>query len=46
MLATTAAALVVPTLRNPVKALLVPIAESQMAELQALAEHGSLAVHV
>ena len=27
-------------LRNPVKALLVPITQSQMAELQALAEHG------
>ena len=27
-------------LRNPVKALLVPITKSQMAELQALAEHG------
>ena len=29
-------------MRNPVKALLVPITESQMAELQALSEHGRL----
>ena len=30
-----------PRLRNPVKALLVPLTESQMAELQGLAEHGN-----